>query len=108
MEFTESNNSWLVKWQYIIDRISYVIREHGKENVVFNVDAIPDPVEQFKNYELACETVKNIYEAVVTTSLPSEERIFWPYNDVQFYIRGGEDKVHVTGNQEIFRKILGS
>ena len=65
MEFTESNNSWLVKWQYIIDRRSYVIREHGKENVVFNVDAIPDPVEQFKKYELACETVKNIYEAVV-------------------------------------------
>ncbi len=103
-----SNNSWLVKWRYIIDKISKVIKKHGKEIVVFNVDAMPDPVEQFKRYEVACETVKNIYEAVVSTSLPSEERIFWPYKDVQFYIREGEDKIHITGNLEVFREILES
>ena len=107
-KMSNTNNSWLVKWQYIIDKISQVIRKHGKEIVVFNVEAIPDPVEQFKKYQVACETVQGVYEAVVTTSLPGEERIFWPSQDVQFYIREGEDKVHVTGDQEIYRKILGS
>lgn len=105
---SDSNNSWLVKWRYIIDKISRVIKKQGKEIVVFNVDAIPDPVEQFKKYELACETVKNIYEAVVTTILPGEERIFWPYKDVQFYIREREEKVHMTGNQENIKDILGN
>jgi hypothetical protein len=104
---TNSKNTWLVKWEYIIDKISQVMREHGKEIVVVNVDAVPDPVEQFKRYEKACETVKNLYEAVVTTSLPGEERIFWVYKNVQFYILYREEKIHVTGNQEMFRKILG-
>jgi len=83
-----------------------VIRENGKEIVVFNVGAVPDLVEQFKKYEMACETVKNIYEAVVTTSLSGEESLFWPYNDVQFYIRESLDKVHVTVNQENIQEIL--
>lgn len=102
----DSNNTWFVKWQYIIDKISQVIKNQGKEIIVFNVEAMPDPVEQFKRYELACETVKDKYEAVVTTSLPGEERIFWVYKDVQFYIREGEEKVHMTGNQENIQEIL--
>ena len=42
--------------------------------------------------------VKNLFEAVVTTSLPEEERIFWPYHDMQFYIEEGKENVQVTGN----------
>lgn len=35
-----------------------------------------DPQEQFKRYQLMCETVKNQFEVVVATSLPGEEWIF--------------------------------
>lgn len=105
-KLSDSDNSWLVKWQYIIDKISQVINKQRKEIVVFNVEAIPDPVEQFKRYEVVCETVKDKYEAVFTTSLPGEERIFWVYKDVQFYIREGEEKIHITGNQKNIQEIL--
>ena len=83
-----------------------MIRDHGKEIVVINVEAMPDPQEQFKRYEMACETVKKTYEAVVTTSMLGEERIFWVYRDVQFYTREGEEKVHMTGNRENIQEIL--
>jgi len=58
---SDSNNSWLEKWQYIIDKISQVIKEHGKEIVVFNVDAMPDPVEQsLEKYHLRSMFLKGM------------------------------------------------
>ena len=51
------------------------------------------------NSEETCEIVKGIFEAVVTASLPGEERIFWPYKDVQFYIIIGKQKIHSTSNR---------
>ena len=84
----------MVKWQYIIDRISRLISAEGKEIVIFNVEAERDPKSQFEKYQTTCETVKNIFEAVVTASLLGEERIFWLYKDAQFYIREGVEKVH--------------
>ena len=69
----------MVKWQYIIDKISRLISAEGKEIVVFNVEAERDPKSQFEKYQTTCETVKNIFQAVVTASLPGEERIFWPF-----------------------------
>jgi len=51
--------------------------------------------------------VKDIFETVVTTSLPGEERIFWPCKDVQFYIIEGKQKVHSTGNFDIIKQIVG-
>ncbi len=53
-----------------------------------------------------CQIVKNCPEVVVTVSLPGEERIFWVNQDVQFYIRDGDPKIHVTGNKEAFNKIF--
>ena len=50
--------------------------------------------------------VKKKIEVVVTTSLPGEERIFWPFKDVQFYIRVGEEKVGTTGNPQALQEIL--
>ena len=97
----------MVKWQYIIDKISRLISAEGKEIVVFNVEAERDPKSQFEKYQTTCETVKNIFEAVVTASLPGEERIFWPFKDAQFYIREGEEKVQSTGNFENIKQIIG-
>lgn len=45
---SDGNNSWMVKWQYIIDRISQVIKNHGRKNVVINVEAMPNPQEQYR------------------------------------------------------------
>ena len=97
----------MVKWQYIIDKISQVIAADGKKIVIFNVEAERDPKSQFKKYQATCETVKNTFEAVVTASLPGEERIFWPYKDVQFYIIEGGQKVRTTGNFDNIKQILG-
>ena len=96
----------MVKWQYIIDRISGLISAEGKKIVVYNVEAERASKRQFEKYQATCETVKNIFEAVVTTSLPGEERIFWPNKDVQFYIREGEEKVQSTGNFDIIKQIV--
>jgi len=52
------------------------------------------------------EGAKERMEVVVTTGLPGEERIFWSYGNVQFYIREGEEKVHFTGDLEAAHKIL--
>lgn len=90
----------------VINKISQLISAEGKEMVLFNVEAEQDTQKQFEKYLITCETVKSILEAVVTTSLPGEERIFWPYKDTQFYIRDGEEKVHVTGSIDVFKKVL--
>jgi len=102
-----SKNDWMVKWQYIIDKISRLISAEGKKIVVFNVEAQKDPAEQFQRYEETCESVKNMFEAVVTANLPGEERIFWPYKDVQFYIGMDAQKVKTTGDLDNLKQILG-
>jgi len=95
----------MIRWQFIIDRISRLISAEGKEIVVFNVEAERDAKTQFEKYQETCDIMKDNFEAVVTTSLPGEERIFWPYKDVQFYIREGEEKVHSTGNFDNIKQI---
>ena len=98
----------MVKWEYIIEKISRLISAEGKKIVVFNVKAERDAERQFEKYQNTCETVKDIFEAVVTASFPGEERIFWPFKDAQFYIREGEEKVQSTGNFENIKQIIGS
>ena len=98
----------MVKWKYIIDRISESISAEGKEIVIFNVEAEREAKSPFEKYQVTCEIVKNVFEAVVTASLPGEERIFWPYKDAQFYIREGEEKVRTTGNFYNIKQILGT
>ena len=97
----------MVKWQFIIDRISQLISAEGKEIVVFNVEAERDAKAQFEKYQETCEIVKGIFEAVVTANFPGEERIFWPYKDAQFYIREGEEKVQSTGDFDNIKQIIG-
>ena len=96
----------MVKWQYIIDKISQLIAVEGSKIVIFNVEAERDPKAQFEKYQATCETVKNMFEAVVTASLPGEERIFWPYKDAQFYIIEGKENVKTTGNFDNIKQIL--
>lgn len=100
-------DSWLVKWKFIINQISDIVSKKGKKMYIINVKADINPKRQFEKYQDTCESVKRIYEAVVTTGLPGEERIFWPSQDVQFYIREGVEKVHSTGNAKVISQITG-
>ena len=101
-----SDEPWLIKWNFIIDRIKDIISRKGEKMVLINVEADIDPKRQFEKYQAACETVKHTYEAVVSTGLPGEERIFWPSQDVQFYIREGDDRIHSTGNAKVINQIM--
>lgn len=102
----KNNDSWQVKWIFVIERIKELIAKEGQEIVVFNVDAMQDTEKQYNKYMKVVESMKSQFNTVVTTGLPDEERIFWPSRDVQFYIREGEEKIHCTGNSEIIQKII--
>ncbi len=99
---------WEIKWQFIINQISRLIEDKGKKIIVLNVKAQRDPNKQFKKYQEVCEISKDKFEVVVTTSLPGEERIFWPNQDVQFYIKEGSDKINSTGNYDVIQKIINT
>ena len=64
----------MIKWKFIIGRISQLISAEGKKIVVFNVEAERDAKTQFEKYQETCNIMKDNFEAVVTTSLPGEER----------------------------------
>jgi len=96
----------IIKWKFLIDKISHLIEREGKKMVILNVEAQIDSKRQFEQYRKTCESVKDRFEAVVSTSLPGEERIFWPYQDVQFYIKEGAEKIQSTGNLEVIQEIL--
>ena len=50
------------------------------------------------------ELVRDKVECIVSASLPGEERVFWPFYDVQFYIRDDKEAISSTGNYEIIPK----
>ena len=79
---SKTDTPWQVKWTFLIERLKDLIAKEGKQIVVYNVEAQPNPYIQYKKYIKMCEEVKHRVEAVVTTGLPGEERIFWPYHDV--------------------------
>jgi len=85
MIITISTKDWMVKWQYIIGKISQLIIAEGKEIVIFNIEAERDPKTHFENYKITFETVKNIYEAVGMDA----------------------EKVRTTGNFDNIKQILG-
>jgi len=103
---TSQNDSWKEKWTFLIDRMKRLIATEGKKMVLINIDAMENPKEQFAKYMETCEKVKNQFEVVVSTGLPGEERVFWPYKDVQFYIRIGEEKISDTGNPKAVQEVL--
>ena len=69
--------------------IEVLISQEGKKLVLINVEADRSPKKQFDEYLQAVELVREKVECVVSTSLPGEERIFWPFYDVQFCFRDG-------------------
>lgn len=100
------DDSWQVKWTFLINQIGGLIVTKGKKMVIMNVEAMRNVKKQFDKYMKTVESMKNQYEVVVSTSLPGEERIFWPSQDVQFYIRNGDEKIHSTGNSKVIQEIL--
>ena len=98
--------TWKEIWMGIIQKIDTYLKTMGREVVVINIDARLDVQEQYEMYMATVEEMKERMEVVVTTGLPGEERIFWAYGNVQFYIREGEEKVHFTGDQEAAHKII--
>lgn len=65
-----------------------------------------DSEKQYNKYMNVVESMKNQLNIVVTTGFVCEQRIFWPYQDVQFYIKEGEEKIQCTGNYEMIQKII--
>ncbi|MFX1506810.1 MAG: hypothetical protein ACFFDC_11970 [Promethearchaeota archaeon] len=98
--------SWKEKWVGVLNIIGKYLEQSGMKMMVINIDARPDIKEQYEMYMATVEDMKGRREVVVTTGLPGEERIFWPYEDVQFYIREGEEKVHSTGNPDILEELF--
>lgn len=75
---------------------------------LINIEAGGDPNVQFEKYMEAVELIRNQVECVVSTRLPGEERIFWPYHEVKFYIRYGKDAISSTDNSTMIQKIFNT
>lgn len=102
------DDSWQVKWQFLINQIGTLIAKKGMKIVLMNVEAMRNTKKQFDKYMKTCQSVKDKYEIVVSTGLPGEERIFWPSQDVQFYIRDGDERIHATGNSQVIQEVLNT
>ncbi len=99
---------WELQWTFIINRIKDLIGKKGKKMVLINVETMKNFQKQFEKYKKTCNQNKNKFEVVVSTSLLREERIFWPYKNVQFYIRDGDERIHSTGNSKVIQKICNT
>lgn len=98
----------MAKWEALIKILKKIISKKGEQLVVINVPARMDSAEQFEEYQRTCEIMKGDYNKVVTTGFRGEERVFWVNQNIQFYIREGEQKIHATGNREMFKLIVNS
>lgn len=105
-KITEDDDAWKIKFQFLIERFKTLTSEEGKKMVLINVEAHRNPKKQFDKYMKAVESVRNKIECIVSTSLPGEERIFWPYYDAQFYIRDDKEAISSTGNQKIIQRVF--
>lgn len=90
-KITIVNEGWMTKFGFLIQIIEVLISQEDKELVLINIKTDRSPEEQFDKYMRAVGLVREKVECVVSTSLPGEERLFWPFYDVQFNFR--EDKV---------------
>ncbi|MGB5910016.1 MAG: hypothetical protein WBH31_02365, partial [Promethearchaeia archaeon] len=96
----------MVKFQFLIDRLGALISQEGKKMALINIEVEMDTKKQFDKYMQAVELVRDKVECIVSTSLPGEERIFWPYHDVQFYIRDDKEAISSTGNPGIIQRVF--
>ena len=90
----------------MIQRLKDLVSQEGKKLVLVNVEAGKNPKKQFDKYMQSVELVRDKVECIVSTSLPGEERIFWPFYDVQFYIRDDKEAISATGSPEIIQKVF--
>jgi hypothetical protein len=97
---------WKEKWLLIITKIKKYLESLGGKAVVINIDIHLDTQKQYEIYMRTIDEMKERVEVIITTGLPDEERIFWPYGGIQFYIREEDEKVHITGNSDIVKRIL--
>ena len=108
MKITSVDKTWLAKFGFLIQRLETLISQEGKKLVLINVEAERNPRKQYDKYMQTVELVRNKVECVVSASLPGEERIFWPFYDVQFYIRSDKEAISYTGNLEIIQKVFSN
>lgn len=105
---TDKQEAWRVKFQFLITRLKDLIAQEGKQMALVNVEADPDSNEQYDRYMHTVEIVRDKVECVVSTSLPGEERIFWPFYDVQFYIRDNKEAIGSTGDPTIIQRVFST
>ncbi len=105
-KITRVKEAWLVKFEFLIQRLKDLVSQEGKKLVLVNVEAGRNPKKQIDKYMEAVELVRDKIECVVSTSLPGEERIFWPFHDVQFCIRDDKEAISTTGNPEVIQKVF--
>ncbi len=105
-KITGIGKDWKVKFEFLIQRLGALVSQEGKRLELINVEAEGNPKEQFEKYMKTVEIVRDKVECVVSTSLPGEERIFWPFYDVQFYIRDDKEAISTTGNPEIIQRVF--
>ena len=98
----------MAKFEFLIQRLEALVSQEGKELVFINVEAERNPKEQFEKYMQAVELVRSRVECVVSTSLPGEERVFWPFYDIQFYIREDKEAISLTGSPEIIQRFFSN
>ena len=102
---TDKSEAWAAKFELLIQILKDLIYQEGKEMIFLNVEAENTPKEQFTKYMQTVEFARDKVEYVVSTSLPGEERMYWPFYEVQFYIRDDNEKIIITGNPEIIQRI---
>jgi hypothetical protein len=44
------DDSWLVKWKFLIFQLKNLIAQKGKQMIVYNVEAMMNPERQYKRY----------------------------------------------------------
>jgi len=96
----------MAKFDFLIQKLGALVSQEGKKLELINIEAERNPKEQFDKYIQTVELVRNKVECIVSTSLPREERIFWPFYDVQFYIRDDKEAISSTGNPEIIQRVF--
>lgn len=104
----DKQEAWRIKFDFLFTRFEELIAQEGKQMVLVNVEAGGDPNKQYERYMHAVEIVRDKVDCVVSTSLPGEERIFWPFYDVQFYIVDGKKAISSTGDPAIIQRVFNT
>lgn len=97
-----------IKFDFLTNRLKDLIAQEGKQMVLINVAAEKDPNIQYERYMHAVEIVRDKVDCIVSTRLPREERVFWPFYYVQFYIEDGKKAISSTGDSAIIQRVFSN